>query len=252
MDNRSTSRAFTSSQQSELIFKPIAFCTGNSRFKFDLAGSDSRFGTDSSVDVFAPYLSLMNYSMTFNRTGSKEHLEVMDQSEKVLQVYGEALGEFVGSSELCEDTVDSMDRTLDILPVYQAYIDGVRLSRERRLESVEILKRFIAQFEALETINSRDKGSALYIDVEVKNIMAELTVIYLGEDMDWTLEEYRVFYYLWAHGKAGKGPFEKSGKRSGKIDVSEAAAGENVEPNEAKESAAQAKDIQNGPERSNL
>jgi hypothetical protein len=237
MDNRSTSRASNSSQQSELIFKPIAFCTGTSRFELDLAGSDSRFGTDSFVDVFTPYLSLMNYSM-FNRTGSKEHPEVMDQSEKALQDYGEALGEFVGLYELCEDTVDNMDRTLDILPVYQAYIDGVRLSRGRRLESLEILERFVAQFEALETINRKNKGSAVYIDVEVKNIMAELTVIYLGENMDWTLEEYRVFYYLWAHGKAGKGPFEKAGKRSGKIDVSEAAAGENVEPNEAKESAA--------------
>lgn len=238
MDNRSTSLTSTGLQQSELIFEPIAFCTGTSSFQLDLEGSDSRFGTNSCIDVFTPYLSLMNYGMTFNRTGSKEHSEVMDQSEKALQDYGEALGEFVGLSELCEDTVDNMDRTLDILPVYQAYIDGVRLSRGRRLKSVEIVKRFIAQFEALETINSRDKGSALYIDVEVKDIMAELTVIYLGEDMDRTLEEYRVFYYLWAHGKAGKGPFEKPGKRSGKIDVSEAAAGENVELNEAKGSAA--------------
>jgi hypothetical protein len=221
-----------------LIFKPIAFCTGTSRFQLDLEGSDSRFGTDSFVDVFTPYLSLMNYGMTFNGTGSQEHSEVMDQSEKASQVYGEALAGLVGLPELCEDTVDNMDRTSDILLVYQAYIDGVRLSRGRRLESVEILKRFIAQFEAFEMINSRDKGPALYIDVEVKNIMAELTVIYLGENMDWTLEEYRVFYYLWAHGKAGKGPFEKSGKRSGKINVSDVTAGKNVEPNAAKESAA--------------
>jgi hypothetical protein len=233
MDNGSTSLASTGLQQSDLIFKPIAFCTGTSRFKLDLEGSDSRFGTESYGYVLTPYLSLMNYGMAFSQTGSKEHPDVMDQSKKALRDYGEELGEFL--SELCEDTVDNMDRTLDILPVYQVYIDGVRLSPGRRLDLVEVLKRFVAQFEALETINRKIKGSAVYIDVEMKHILAELTVIYLGEDMDWTLEEYRVFYYLWAHGKAGKKPFEKLGKRSGEIDMSEAAAGENVELNEAKE-----------------